>query len=453
MSRWAKNASTTTIRIGKAALLKNLLMARWTAPPAPCGTRPTRGQAYQGAFGLRPGCAICRKAWPKPCQGCVRTRSSRGCPAPSRCSGRPLVHRQRGHVRQVAIALGVVEAVADREPVRDLEAGEADGELDLSPRRLRQQRAHLERRRVARAEVAHEVLQREARVDDVLDDQDVAALDRRVEVLEDPHDAARGGRRAVRRDGHEVALPRDRDAAPQVREEELRALEDADEQQVAVAVLGAHRVPERPHALLELVGLDEDLADGGVAHAARVYVRRAGSGGVPSQRRTPPSTTARAPEPRSSAPSPSARISPRRPGARAHRSPVAPSASRRTTSRASARGSAARCSTAIWSRPARAVSTTMSRTSASSRRSSAVRTTLRSAAGWTARSAGTRSPRTRPRAYTREAFVASSRHPRPRARHHSAVSSRVTPSSGRTSRPERAGIPSSARRPGLAARR
>ena len=42
---------------------------------------------------------------------------------------------------------------------------------------------------------------------------------------------------------------------------------------------------------------------------------------------------------------------------------------------------------------------------------------------------------------------------RPRARHHAAVSSRVMPSSGRTSRPDRAGMPSSARRPGDAARR
>src|SRR4051794_39089298 len=94
-------------------------------------------------------------------------------------------HGQRGDVRKVAVALGVVEPVADREAVRDLEADEADGKLDLAPRGLRQQRADLKRGRVARAEVAHEVLQRETRVDNVLDDQDVAALDRLVEVLED----------------------------------------------------------------------------------------------------------------------------------------------------------------------------------------------------------------------------------------------------------------------------
>ena len=58
-----------------------------------------------------------------------------------------------------------------------------------------------------------------------------------VEVLEDPHDAARVGRRAVRGHGHEVDLARDRDLAHEVGQEEHRALEDADEQQVAVRVL------------------------------------------------------------------------------------------------------------------------------------------------------------------------------------------------------------------------
>src|SRR3954454_11344572 len=237
MSRCAKNASTTTIRIGKAALLKNLLMARLTAPPALCKLSPARGQAYQGASDPPAGCAICRKAWPLPRQACVRTWNSRGCPALDRSSVAVLLHRQRGDVREVAVALGVVEAVADREAVRDLEAGEPQREVDLAPRRLGEQRADLERRRVAGAEVAQQVLQREAGVDDVLDDQDVAALDRRVEVLEDPNDPAGVRLRAVAGDRHEVDLDRDLDLAHQVAEEEHGALEHPDEQQVAVLVV------------------------------------------------------------------------------------------------------------------------------------------------------------------------------------------------------------------------
>ena len=57
--------------------------------------------------------------------------------------------------------------------------------------------------------------------------------------------------------------------AHEVGEEEDGALEHPDEQQVAVGVLGADLLAERAHALLEVVGLDEDLADLGVAHLGR----------------------------------------------------------------------------------------------------------------------------------------------------------------------------------------
>ena len=63
-------------------------------------------------------------------------------------------------------------------------------------------------------------------------------LDVDVEVLEDPDDARGVGRRAVARDRHEVDLARDRQVAHQVGHEEDRALEDADEQQVAAGVVG-----------------------------------------------------------------------------------------------------------------------------------------------------------------------------------------------------------------------
>ena len=49
--------------------------------------------------------------------------------------------------------------------------------------------------------------------------------------------------------------------------------------------------------------------------------------------------------------------------------------------------------------------------------------------------------------------LGSSRHSSPRSRHQARVSSRVTSSSGRTSRPRRGSIPSSARRPGDVASR
>ena len=132
----------------------------------------------------------------------------------------------------------VVEAVADDEAIRDLEADVAHRNLDLAARRLRQEGADLERRGAARGEVPHEVGERQARVDDVLDDEDVAALERRVEVLEDAHDAGGVGGGAVARDRHEVHLAGHPELAHQVGDEEDRAFEDADEEQLLACVVG-----------------------------------------------------------------------------------------------------------------------------------------------------------------------------------------------------------------------
>src|ERR1700745_861201 len=86
----AKNASTTTIRIGNAALLKNLLM---------------KGKcAWTRGLGL-PSVA---SGWGSP-EGLAHGRSS------------AVQFLQRGHIRQVAVPLCVVQSVADRKPVGNLE--------------------------------------------------------------------------------------------------------------------------------------------------------------------------------------------------------------------------------------------------------------------------------------------------------------------------------------------
>ena len=110
------------------------------------------------------------------------------------------------------------------------------------------------------------------------------------------------------------------------REEEHRALEHADQQQVAVRRSRRDLGPELAHPVPQLVGLDEDLADRRVAHGRAVRCRwctrpdRAASGGQRSKVSTPARTRARAPSPRSSAPSaPSARTSSARPATRGAR--------------------------------------------------------------------------------------------------------------------------------------
>src|SRR5579875_4027459 len=102
-------------------------------------------------------------------RACTR-RLADAAQAPAGASAAALAERlalllagERSDERQVAMALGVVEAVADDEAVGDLEADVARGQVDLATLGLGEQRAHLERARVARAEVAQQVLQREPR--------------------------------------------------------------------------------------------------------------------------------------------------------------------------------------------------------------------------------------------------------------------------------------------------
>src|SRR5688572_9586057 len=125
MRRCAKNASTTTIRIGNAALLKNLLIASlYTDLYAPGDVSSqmhprVKRQRSSGVFALL-----------------------------------AVFPSQNRDVRQVAVALGVVHAVADREAVRDLEAHVADRQVDLAPAGLREEGAYLQRRRPPRPQHA-----------------------------------------------------------------------------------------------------------------------------------------------------------------------------------------------------------------------------------------------------------------------------------------------------------
>ena len=93
---------------------------------------------------------------------------------------------------------------------------------------------------------------------------------------------------AVGGDRHEVDLAVQVEVAHQVAQEEERALEDADQEQVAAGVVARDLLAERADAVGQVVLLDEDPADGGVAHGDRADAIGAGA----------PSRAAPAPGPR-----------------------------------------------------------------------------------------------------------------------------------------------------------
>ena len=103
-----------------------------------------------------------------------------------------------------------------------------------------------------------QVMQRQAGVDDVLDDDDVAAFDAGIEIFREPDFAGRRGRGAVTRAGHEVDADLAVHRANQVAEKQERALEDADEMQLAGREVGADFMGECADARGEFVLIDED---------------------------------------------------------------------------------------------------------------------------------------------------------------------------------------------------
>src|SRR5438067_769446 len=119
-------------------------------------------------------------------------------------------------VGKIPVALVVVQAVPHDEGRRDREPVVADVERDLLNLGLSHQGADLEAPRLAALQVLEQVGERQTRVDDVFDDEDVPVVQVEVEVLQDPHDAARAGGRPVARDSHEVELRGDADCARDV---------------------------------------------------------------------------------------------------------------------------------------------------------------------------------------------------------------------------------------------
>ena len=130
----------------------------------------------------------------------------------------PVVGMDDADVGQGAVALSIVQAVTDHPLVIDAKAHVVDMHVDLGAFRLVQQRAGFHRCRAVRFEYPDQVLERIARVDDVLDDQHVLALYVATDIHEEAHGARRSAAPAIARDSDELDRSRDRQAAGKVGE-------------------------------------------------------------------------------------------------------------------------------------------------------------------------------------------------------------------------------------------
>src|SRR5215212_2988118 len=159
-----------------------------------------------------------------------------------------------GHGCQIPVTTVVVEPVANDELVRNVETDV--GHIHGAPDRLRlAERGHdFEAGGASGKQVADQIGEGQARVDDVLNDQHVHTGDVGAQILENPYHARGLGTGAVRRYGHPVHPAVAGQGPGQVRHHHHGTIQHTDQQQVLALVvaidIGGQLDHPRGHLLL-----------------------------------------------------------------------------------------------------------------------------------------------------------------------------------------------------------
>jgi hypothetical protein len=167
-------------------------------------------------------------------------------------------------VGQIPVALVQIEAVPHEQLIGDGEADVADGEvLDEAAVGTVEQRDCGQRARRTQRQRLAEVVERQPGVDDVLDDEDVAARDLAVQVLEQTNAGvpALVGAGGVAGELEEVEAVGDPQRTREVGDEDDARLQRCDEQRLTPVVVPLDLAAELGDARLQLLAREVDLAE------------------------------------------------------------------------------------------------------------------------------------------------------------------------------------------------
>ena len=109
-------------------------------------------------------------------------------------------------IMKIAIALRHIKAITNNKLIRKSETHVAKIGFDLLHAFFEQKGTNLEAGGMSRRQVLSEIVQREAAIDDVLDDDDIATSEVDIEIFHDPHYATGLRCCAIGRHRHEVEL-------------------------------------------------------------------------------------------------------------------------------------------------------------------------------------------------------------------------------------------------------
>src|SRR5437016_10543416 len=120
--------------------------------------------------------------------------------------------------RQVAVALGEIQSISDDEELRNGKAYIVGADFFNAARSLFQQHAGFDSTWLQLPHFAQHAMQRSARVEDVVHEEDVAATDVQAELLREDQLAGLGAE-PVAGDADEIEAERQGEAADQIGEE------------------------------------------------------------------------------------------------------------------------------------------------------------------------------------------------------------------------------------------
>jgi hypothetical protein len=166
------------------------------------------------------------------------------------------------HVREAAEPSLQVEPVADEEVIGHGEADVAERDVvDEPPVGPVQQGAGRDLTRPAQGERLDQVVESQACVDHVLDDEDVTPRDREVEILDQANLGLAAEGAVIPCEDDEVERVGDLDRAREVGQEDERALENGDEDGLSAGVIVRDLRSQLVDPCLDLVTGEIDLSD------------------------------------------------------------------------------------------------------------------------------------------------------------------------------------------------
>jgi hypothetical protein len=131
-----------------------------------------------------------------------------------------------------------------------------------------------QRRRLAQQERLRQVVERQAGVDDVLDQQDVPPVDAQGQILQQPDLASAAAVSVVAGECNEIQVVDDRKSPGQVGDEDERRRQRRNEDRLAAVVVGGDLGSEFADPALDLLPREVDLPDPGIRYEARSSLYR-----------------------------------------------------------------------------------------------------------------------------------------------------------------------------------